>query len=84
MHGRVASLALVLVMLAATCPVAEMLVWDNDNGKTFANPDGSGYVGCEYAVVNALQDNGHPTDVLRYLPSDVSAYEAIFIVLGWC
>jgi hypothetical protein len=75
-------LAFLLVLVTGAC--AEILVWDNDNWKMFADPEGGGYVGCEYAIVKALEANGQPPIVQTYLPASLEGYEAVFIVLGWC
>jgi hypothetical protein len=75
---------LVLILLVAAVAPAEMLVWDNDNWKTFVNPEGGGYVGCEHGIVKALADNGHSATVVNTLPASLAGHEAIFIVLGWC
>lgn len=70
----------------------EILVWDMDgfdggaNGKTFQDPEGSGIIGCEYWIEQALAQNGHScsTWAEMNLPPDISTYDVIFIVLGWC
>ncbi len=84
MCGRNVLVCLALLLLVAATTPAEILVWDNDNWKTFADPEGGGYVGCEYGIVKALEANGHSPSVLSTLPATLSGHEAIFIVLGWC
>jgi hypothetical protein len=84
MRGRKAFVCLTLIVLVAASAPTEILVWDNDNWKTFADPEGGGYVGCEYGIVKALEANGHSPSVLNALPASLSGNEAIFVVLGWC
>jgi hypothetical protein len=93
--SQVLVVAAALLFLAA-CPNGalgqEILVWDMDgfdggaNGKTFQDPEGSGVVGCEYWIEQALAQNGYScsTWAEMNLPPDISTYDVIFIVLGWC
>lgn len=84
MSGRTVAACLAVLVLLAPSGYAEILVWDNDNGKTFTNPEGGGYVGCEYGIVKALEAHGHTAVVQPYLPASLGDYQAVFIVLAWC
>jgi hypothetical protein len=83
---------LVTVGLPAQGLCQEILVWDMDafdggaNGKTFWDPEGSGIIGCEYWIEQALFQNALTYDswAERDLPPSISTYDLIFIVLGWC
>ena len=84
---RVATLAAALaVLLAGQALPQQILIWDNDNGKTFTDPEGAGTVGCEYGIQEALTANGHTytTRTGTTLPPDISTYDVIYVVLGWC
>lgn len=72
----------IVFLLAGIAPGQEILVFDNDLGDTFPNPDGGGTVGCEYAVENALADNGYSTTTYTFLPTNLDPYDGIFIVMG--
>jgi hypothetical protein len=64
-----------------------ILIWDNDQDKTFLHPDSAGtppLIGCEELIAESLVDAGY-TDlsVTTDLPLDLSGYGVIFICLGW-
>jgi len=77
-----------LILLAVFAVAAQsILVVDYDNGLTFTNPDGSGDVDSEEALLAALDDNGSNYDIVvgdenTQLPTDLSAYDQVFLLLG--
>ncbi len=73
-----------LATVARQAAAQEIFVWDNDNGKVFQDPETGGYVGCEYGIQQALAANGFSYATATVLPPDISTYDVIFIVLGWC
>jgi hypothetical protein len=78
--------AVAVMMIAAPALPQQILIWDNDQNKVFANPEGGGNIGCEYWIKQALTNNGytHSTWSSMTLPADISGYDIIFVVLGWC
>ncbi len=76
-------LTLTLVALAAGAS-ARVLIWDNDGGRWFDDPEGHGLVGTDFAVVRALRYNGL-TDIEKssVLPPDLAAYDAVFVLCGF-
>ena len=94
-RSRFVAVAILIVSPALSWGVVmaqEILVWDKDsfaggaNGKTFQDPEGSGIIGCEYWIEQALAQNGYSCTTWpdMNLPPDISTYDVIFIVLGWC
>jgi hypothetical protein len=81
----VAAIALMTMGLAAMAQTQEILIWDHDTGadNMFYDPEGAGYVGCEFGIERALEQNGIEATTLLYLPADLSQYDAIFVVQGW-
>jgi hypothetical protein len=81
----VAVITLMTLGLAGLAQTQQILIWDHDKGadNMFYDPEGSGYVGCEYGIQRALSQNGVAATTLLYLPTDLSPYDAIFIVMGW-
>jgi hypothetical protein len=75
---------LALGLAAASAAPAKVLVWDRDNGRTFDDPDGSGVVGTEHALMRALKASG-VTDAERkfVLPYDLGGYDAVFVLCGF-
>jgi len=69
-------------LLAGIAPGYEILVYDRDLGDTFTDPDGGGTVGCEFAIENALADNGYSYTTYTFLPASLDPYDAIFVVMG--
>ncbi len=61
---------------------ASMLVWNNDNGSTYLDPDGGGSVPCERGLTDALDANEIDYETVYALPDDLSIYEIVFIELG--
>jgi hypothetical protein len=78
-----AAVVAVMLVAAPALPVT-VFVWDKDNGKVFSNPEGGGNVGCEYWIKQALTHNGYMYSSSTVLPADISGYDIIFVVLGWC
>jgi hypothetical protein len=83
-YKKIALFAMILWLLPAI-HAQDILVWDNDNNSDFVDPDGAGYVGCEYGIEQALEENGYDYVSQGYLPDDLSPYEVVFVTLGiWC
>jgi len=59
-----------------------ILIWDNDNNSDFLDPEGAGYVGCEYGIQQALTANNLNYSTVSSLPADLSIYDVIFVTLG--
>ena len=52
-----------------------VFVWDRDNESTIINPDDPWvYVGLEYAILNALTENGITPVIDTVLPDNISGY----------
>jgi len=82
---RVVALAAMLITVSAVSLSAEILLWDNDNYSTIEDPEGAGYVGCEYALEKAFNNMMLSYTTLSYLPTNLSDYDMLFITLGhWC
>ena len=60
----------------------QVLIWDNDNNSDFLDPEGTGMVGCEYKIQQALTANGITYATVSYLPGDLSSYDVVFVTLG--
>lgn len=82
---RAVALAAMLIAVSAVSLSAEILLWDNDNYSTIEDPEGAGYVGCEYALEKAFNNMMLSYTTLSYLPTNLSDYDMLFITLGhWC
>lgn len=73
-----------LAMVAPQAVAQEIFIWDQDMGKTFQDPETGSTVGCQYGIQQALAANGFAYTTATVLPPDLSLYDVIFIVLGWC
>jgi len=60
-----------------------LLVWDKDEGDEFFDPGTTNLIGSEENVVNSLTANGESPTVVTTLPSDLSAYDVVFVCTGW-
>ena len=60
----------------------QVLIWDNDNNSTFLDPEGTGDVGCEFKIQQALTANGISFTTVSALPGDLSGYDVVFATLG--
>ena len=69
---RVVALAAMLIAVSAVSLSAEILLWDNDNYSTIEDPEGAGYVGCEYALEKAFNNMMLSYTTLSYLPTNLS------------
>jgi hypothetical protein len=81
----VGAMMLLVLGLAVIVPAQEIFIWDHDKGadNMFYDPEGAGYVGCEFGVQRALTRNGYTHETLLYLPMDLSQYDVVFVILGW-
>ena len=74
----------VSLLLVIPCYVfsQQVLIWDNDNNSDFLDPEGTGNVGCEYKIQQALTANGITFTTVSTLPGDLSSYDVVFVTLG--
>ena len=82
---RIVALAAMLMIVSSVSLSAEILLLDNDNYSTIDNPEGAGYVGCEYALIKAFNNMSLSYSTFSYLPTNLDDYDMLFITLGhWC
>ena len=74
----------ILVLFVIPCFIfaQQVLIWDNDNNSDFLDPEGTGFVGCEYKIQQALTTNGINFTTVTTLPTDLSIYGVVFVTLG--
>jgi len=72
-----------LISLVSSSFPADILIWDNDTGGVFPDPEGHGTVGTEYAIREALTANGWTVDTQTTLPADLSGYKMVFCLFGF-
>jgi CARDB len=59
-----------------------VLIWDNDNGSHYTNPETGGYDVCENSLSLVLDDLNIPYLLVQDLPQDISSHEIVFVELG--
>ena len=59
-----------------------ILVWDKDHDKLFQDPEGAGLVDETYGIKKALDANGYSYTVVKTLPSDLTPYDIVFVIMG--
>jgi hypothetical protein len=71
--------------LIAVNAFSTVLVWDNDGGAEFEDPETGEMVGTEDAIVNSLLNSSKVDDVevVEQLHDDISTYSAVFVLLGY-
>lgn len=81
---RVIPWVVIGLMCLFTAPVfaQDILVWDKDHNKTFPDPEGAGAVDATYGVTKALDACGETYVTSMTLPTDLTPYNIIFIVMG--
>ncbi len=86
MERRVVCLLLIMLLGTVILSAQSVFIWDRDDGNTIMNPeDPWTYVGLEYAIMNALTENGITAVIDTVLPDDISNYDILFAILGpWC
>ncbi|MBN2415346.1 hypothetical protein JXO52_05870 [bacterium] len=62
---------------------AHILVWDNDNNVPYYSTELQTYEYCYQPFERLLQQKGHQVTVSSRLPDDLSAYDAVFVILGF-
>jgi hypothetical protein len=85
LYISLAVIAILTLGVAVTAPAQEILIWDHDLGEenVFNDPEGAGLVGCEFSIERSLRNNGFGFTTRTDLPKDLSAYDVIFITIGW-
>ena len=86
MERRVVYLLLIMFLGTVILSSQNVFVWDMDNESTIMNPeDPWTFVGLEYAIANALIENGITPTIDTILPDDLTGYDILFAILGpWC
>lgn len=74
---------IISLYLASSSFAINILIWDNDQFITFNDPENYQQVGCQYGIEKALSANGYNYTSVYWLPRDLTAYDIIFIVLGF-
>ncbi|MBN1424847.1 hypothetical protein JXA88_09850 [Candidatus Fermentibacteria bacterium] len=74
---------LLFLFLAMSVQAANVFVYDHDDGATLTDPLGAGVVGTQFAVVRALQASGHQVTTSTVLPTNLSPYDAVFVLTAW-
>jgi len=59
-----------------------ILVWDKDHELLITDPEGAGMVDATYGITKALTDCGYAHSVTNSIPSDLSPYDILFIIMG--
>ena len=72
----------ILFLLPYLVFAQQVLIWDNDNNSDFLDPEGTGNVGCEYKIQQALTANGITFTTVSIPPGDLSGYDVVFVTLG--
>ncbi|MHC4941459.1 MAG: hypothetical protein ACYTG7_00415 [Planctomycetota bacterium] len=71
-----------LCLIAMPAYSQNILVWDKDHDLKFQDPEGAGSVTALYGTTKALDDNGYTYNVSKTLPSDLTPYDILMIVMG--
>ena len=71
-----------MLCLATPALSQDILVWDKDHNKTFTDPEGAGSVDACYGITKALTDNGETFTKVTVLPSDLTPYNILFVIMG--
>lgn len=74
--------AAVVGFFAAPGLSQEIYVWDKDHDLKFTDPEGGGQVDATYGVKKALDACGLPYTFGTTIPSDLSIYDILFVVMG--
>lgn len=79
-------LVFLVLIIAFNVFAQSVFVWDRDEDYTVMNPeDPWTFVGMEFGIVNALNENGIAPSTDTVLPADLSIYDIIFATIGiWC
>jgi len=58
-------------------------IWNYDPLDIFYDAQIGDSIDCSYWVEQTLTANGHTFIKETFLPTDLSAYDAVFVLLGW-
>lgn len=74
--------AVLSVFLVAPAFSQSILVCDKDHDLLFHDPEGAGNVTATYGITKALDDNGYAYTKVAGIPTDLSPYDIVFLVMG--
>jgi hypothetical protein len=74
-------------MLGVLIPVlglaANVLIWEKDTLDIFYDGQIGATISTSYWVEQTLTQLGHAHATVTTLPSNLSSYDAVFVLLGW-
>ena len=77
-----------LLLLVSPCGSLNLLILKKSERADFNNPDIESptrfdRVQCDYGIGTALADNGYTYTTVDMMPSDLTPYDVIFVILGF-
>jgi len=75
----------VLLLSFGILAAQNILVWDYSGSYTIPNPDFPEDYQIEAGLITALEANDIEPELVTSLPTDLSEYDAVFVISGiWC
>ena len=80
---KIALIASTLMVLVLPLHAEHVFIWNYDDDDTFYCDEYGGTIDCSYWIEQTLAYNGHTFVTNTSLPSDLSAYDVVFVTTGW-
>ena len=80
---RIVLLACTLMFFTLPLQAEHVFIWNYDDDDVFYCDEYSGTIDCSYWIEQTLIFNGHTFVTDTSLPSDLSAYDVVFVTTGW-
>jgi len=73
------------VMLAfpVLASAAHVFIWNYDLLDVFYDSEAGTTINCAYWFEQIASSNGHTYETSQTLPTSLSGYDAVFVLLGW-
>ncbi len=80
---RILLLACTLMLFTLPLQAEHVFIWNYDDDDLFFCGEYGGTIDCSYWIEQTLAYNGHTFLTNTNLPSDLSAYDVVFVATGW-
>lgn len=80
---RIMLIAFTLTLFTLPLQAEHVFIWNYDDEDIFYCDEYGGNIDCSYWIEQTLVFNSHTFVTDTVLPSDLSAYDVVFVTTGW-
>lgn len=80
---RILLYACTLMFFTLPLQAEHVYIWNFDDEDIFYCEEYGGIIDCSYWIEQTLAYHGHTFETDTLLPTDLSAYDVVFVTTGW-